>query len=255
MEGRPSGNACGHSLSGGSLLAIGSAREGDSWVDEGLEDETPEAEWAVALVRILVITWYFPPASTIAAVRLGRLAQHLLERGHDVRVVCPQEINPGDSYGPLANYISEDRVERTRWADVNAFPRGVAKLLRGLRKPDPDTTASEAGTPSDTQGQETARKPSLLRRLLSGLGSAYALVLNWPDGMIGWLPYCLAAGRRLAKGWKPDLIFASGPPFTVLLVGFGLSKLIGVPWVVEFRDRWSDDPYYPPPGWMTRFNS
>ena len=73
----------------------------------------------------------------------------------------------------------------------------------------------------------------------------------FPDARVGWLPAAVRAGRRLLEGWQPDVIFASGPPFTTLLIGDRLSRAGGVPLVVEFRDRWSDDPYYPPPAWRT----
>jgi glycosyltransferase involved in cell wall biosynthesis len=34
-----------------------------------------------------------------------------------------------------------------------------------------------------------------------------------------------------------------------LLLGELLAARCGVPWIAEFRDRWSDDPYYAKPGW------
>ena len=80
-------------------------------------------------MRILLITWYFPPANTIAAVRLGRFAQHLLGQGHDVRVLCARDI---PFLQTLAKHIPEERVERTRWRDVNALPRLAARWLRAL---------------------------------------------------------------------------------------------------------------------------
>ncbi|MCH7540850.1 MAG: hypothetical protein IH999_10725 [Proteobacteria bacterium] len=69
------------------------------------------------------------------------------------------------------------------------------------------------------------------------------------DHNAGWLPFALRTARKTTKRWRPEVIFASGPPFTTLLVGRLLARRIGTPWVVEFRDRWSDDPYYPPLGW------
>ena len=65
---------------------------------------------------------------------------------------------------------------------------------------------------------------------------------------VGWLPYAWGAGRRLLGGWRPDLVYASSPP-TCLVVGKLLAAHCDVPWIAEFRDRWSDDPYYPKPSW------
>ena len=69
-------------------------------------------------MKLLLVTWYFPPSRTIAAVRLGKLARYLLSQGHDVRVVTP--LAP-----PLPQDLEvdfpDDRVARTPWQ-----PPGVA---------------------------------------------------------------------------------------------------------------------------------
>jgi glycosyltransferase involved in cell wall biosynthesis len=49
--------------------------------------------------------------------------------------------------------------------------------------------------------------------------------------------------------WKPDLILASSPPPTSLLVAHKLSRRFGIPWVAELRDLWVDHHYYNQPGW------
>ena len=68
------------------------------------------------------------------------------------------------------------------------------------------------------------------------------------------MPFALQAGGELLRDWHPDLLYASGPPFTTLLAGQELSKSFDLPLVVEFRDRWSDDPYSPPLFWRRRHN-
>ncbi len=80
--------------------------------------------------------------------------------------------------------------------------------------------------------------------MLREASTLYTNALNWPDARVGWLPYAWGAGRRLLGGWRPDLVYASSPPPTCLVVGKLLAAHCGVPWIAEFRDRWSDDPYY-----------
>jgi glycosyltransferase involved in cell wall biosynthesis len=105
--------------------------------------------------------------------------------------------------------------------------------------------AEADSAPADAQ--PTAKKETRsLRRKLSDL---YERLLGFPDIRIGWAPYARRKGLQIIRDWRPHLIFASGPPFTTLLVGYLLSRASGVPFIVEFRDRWSDDPYYPRPWW------
>ena len=78
--------------------------------------------------------------------------------------------------------------------------------------------------------------------------------MGFPDTRIGWMPEARRKGLQIIRDWCPDILFASGPPFTTLLVGYLLSRATGVPLVVEFRDRWSEDPYYPSPWWRGRWD-
>jgi hypothetical protein len=44
-------------------------------------------------MRILLLSWYFPPGNTIGAIRVGKLARYLHAAGHDVRVICGAKWN------------------------------------------------------------------------------------------------------------------------------------------------------------------
>lgn len=203
-------------------------------------------------MNVLLVCWYFPPANTIAGVRLGRLAEYLLRAGHDVRIVSARDI----PFPPTLQFeIPLSKIAYAPWIDIYSLPRTVARWLgkRGHRAA--VTDAVQAGTAKAGNESPKVARPSLMRRQLRKVGSLYASVFGWPDPQIGWLPGAVGAGRRLVRSFQPDLVFASAPPFTTLLIGARLSKALGVPLVVEMRDRWSDDPYYPPGRWHQWLNS
>lgn len=194
-------------------------------------------------MKLLFVTWYFPPSNTIAAVRLGKLAKYIIAHGHDVRVLTIKNSPYRES---LPVEVSQERIYRTTWWDINALPGRVMAVVRklGLRrkpaKPNPACSDPAATTQAPpTQANESGGRLSRL----------YQCIFNFPDERIGWMPEGRKRGLELLKTWRPDGIFASGPPFTCLLVGYLLSRASGIPLIVEFRDRWSDDPYYPPPRW------
>jgi hypothetical protein len=54
------------------------------------------------------------------------------------------------------------------------------------------------------------------------------------------------------KEWKPDVIYASGPPHTALVVAHRLSRRYGIPWVAELRDLWVDNHYQVSSGWREK---
>jgi glycosyltransferase involved in cell wall biosynthesis len=194
-------------------------------------------------MKILILSWYFPPSNTIGAVRIGNFAKHLIDHGHEVRVVTVKDPPYQQS---LMVEFPKGHVEYTRWADVNALPKAVAlaagRSARGRAAQSPPL-AKLSRVPTVSSGSNR------MARLRHWFGSVYVNAVNWPDSRIGWFPFALRTAHKLTQRWCPELIFASGPPFTTLLVGRLLARRIRTPWVAEFRDRWSDDPYYPPPRW------
>ncbi|TVR80166.1 MAG: hypothetical protein EA405_11280 [Rhodospirillales bacterium] len=205
-------------------------------------------------MNILILTWFFAPANTIGAVRLGATAAGLREHGHDVRVIAARS---GRYQETLPLPVPAESVHYTGWWDVNAARDSFAIALRRLRRGTsrPPAAAVDAALPKATGGPTAQASPGLARRFGARLSGLYVNLTNWPDWQIGWLPHVVREARTLIRDWRPDVVFASGPPFTTLLAGYVLCRRSGLPLVVEFRDRWSDDPYYPPPPWRHRIDA
>ena len=180
--------------------------------------------------RVLIVSYWFPPFNAIAAIRAGKLAKHLYDQGWDARVLTAADT--GDP--SLAVEIPGENVIYTAWSDVDRHLERALDRLRGR--------ASGGATPvATTPSSQVTREPSALRKFAR---QAYKEIVRWPDNRVGWLRPAVAAGSKLLGSWRPDVIFASAPPPTALLVADRLSRTHGVPWVAEFRDLWSDNPYY-----------
>ena len=194
-------------------------------------------------MRILVVSWYFPPVNTIGALRIGKFVRFLLERRHEVGVVA------GSRWGHPENLRLGAPLERVAYAhvvDVNALPKWASKHLK--RNAPTDAQAITRAAPPEGEDARETKSP------LRSLAEFYVNLTNLPDDRIGWLPWARRAGLRLCGTWRPDLIFASGPPFTAFLAARSISARLGVPWVAELRDRWADDPYGVFPPWRARLD-
>ncbi|UEM20070.1 glycosyltransferase [Skermanella mucosa] len=194
-------------------------------------------------LKVLILSWYFPPSNTIGAIRVGKLAKYLMRRHVDVRVVTARE---PDLAKTLPLEIPPERVVYTRAVDVNR-PIDVVGNLRNrlLRR----TPAPGGGASAGAGGGVGGGRGTLVGRVLSTVSDFYLNLSNLPDRYVGWLPWAVAGARRTCRDWKPDLIYVTGPPFTAFLAGHHLSAKLGVPWIAEFRDRWADDPYFEAPDW------
>jgi glycosyltransferase involved in cell wall biosynthesis len=70
--------------------------------------------------------------------------------------------------------------------------------------------------------------------------------LKWfymPDDNIGWLPFGVSTGAKLVKKENIDVIYATSPLWTSLLIGFFLKRKTKKPLVIDFRDPWTDNPF------------
>ncbi len=190
-------------------------------------------------MKILIVTWYFPPANTIAAVRLRSMARAFLQDGHDVRVLAAGEI-PAAQTLPLD--FPEDRVTYTPWRDVLSIPSFLAQKLKGGAKETEPAPSANAAAPVQSDNLPASKRSPLRKMLRKFVIEAVCL----PDSRVGWVPYAYRQGKALIEGWRPDAIYASGPPFSTNVIGYLLSRKYDIPLVTEFRDRWADDPYYPP---------
>jgi len=76
--------------------------------------------------------------------------------------------------------------------------------------------------------------------------------IKWlcPDYACGWILPAVLGGLKLTRQHRPSIIYATGPPWSDLVIGLILSKLTGIALVADFRDLWIDN-FNPRPvaGW------
>lgn len=198
-------------------------------------------------MRILSVAYYFPPYNTVGAIRAGRFAAYLAQNGHDIHVLSAKGLRLGQD---LRCDIAADRVHRAGAIDVVAPARFAASMRARLRatldraRPPGGGCTAPQSTANSAAGRSVPAGGSLLRTL----AMLYRRVVGFPDAKIGWFPPAVACGSSLLGAWRPEIIFATAPPFTTLMVARRLSRKFGIPWVAEYRDRFFEDPYGPPTG-------
>jgi glycosyltransferase involved in cell wall biosynthesis len=85
----------------------------------------------------------------------------------------------------------------------------------------------------------------------SAIGELKRTLLDWafafPDPECEWRAPAVHEGRLIGGRHRPDVVLATGGPWTSLLVGRQLAKRFRVPFVADFRDPWTANPYHTPP--------
>ncbi len=180
-------------------------------------------------MKLLLLAHAFAPHNASGSVRAVKLAEFFRECGYDLRVITAAPLAYPRT---LAARVPDACVVTTRWLDVFAPLEAARRLLPGARG------GGMGGAPAGGGA-------SLVQRLVR----FYRASVGMPDGQVGWIPFALAAGRMLARDWRPDLVYSTALPFSSHLVAARMARRFGCPWIAEYRDFFADNPYQDTPAW------
>lgn len=187
-------------------------------------------------MRILFVSFHYPPDPSIGAVRPAALVASLRSWGHQVTVITAA----GDGSREV---LSEAGVVRTGWLDLRRFKvrRKQDQTTRRSPSPSGNNSAETHDAPRERRRPAILRPGSPLRRWGA---KGRANLIEVPDELAGWILPAIAAALHVAStdGW--DLIIASGPPFAAMMVAHRVAQRLGIPWIADYRDLWSMSSYY-----------
>jgi glycosyltransferase involved in cell wall biosynthesis len=82
------------------------------------------------------------------------------------------------------------------------------------------------------------------------IGGRYPDFLAVPDRWLSWALSGIVEGVKLARAVRPAAICSTYPIATAHIIGYGVSKLTGLPWVADLRDPMLQPGF--PHGWLRR---
>ncbi len=174
-------------------------------------------------MRILLVTYYYPPDSEVGALRPSRLARFLAQAGHEVHVLTMANA-PGAEGVVARDGITIHRVKA--WRSPRSIVKSMFSSGDGPAKASP---SADEGTPRRGSGSETT----------NGFRRAFLSALWFPDDKQGFVGPAVATGADLIARLSIEIVYVTGPPWSVHLAGMLLRDLSGAPLVVEYRDPWS----------------
>lgn len=156
-------------------------------------------------MRICVLSYFFPPNNSSGAQRWSKLVKCLHRSGHEVCVISAV----GDEFGGE----DVDRgLEMGRYARVYRFFYRVPH-----------------------------RPPAMAESPIKELLKFFVI----PDSRLPFFLKHLGRMERVVRMERPDVLVATAPPFSALVAGRYLSIRFNLPFVVDLRDPWLNDPQRP----------
>ncbi len=216
--------------------------------------------------HVLMVAYLFPPVGGLGVAgsqRLLKFAKYLPAHGWQPIVLTVKERSYESYFSvdpSLVTKIPPDSViVRTR------VLRWLTRLLefKGRLQGRGATVSQEtpASTESFLGGSAAPAAPSgaaksFYQRLKDGITDLFEI----PDEEMGWILPGILGGLSAFRRHGYEAIFATGRPWTALVIGMLLKRLTGKPLIVDFRDPWMTNPFrlwYSPmrnrlEGWLER---
>lgn len=176
--------------------------------------------------RVLILTYYWPPSGGAGVQRWLKFCRYLPQYGVEPVVIT---VDPKVASYPLLDESLLAEVPKDMQVIHTRSFEPLALLGRIVGK----KQVPHAGFSNvDTR--------SLLQRVLRFIRGNFFV----PDARVGWNRYAYKAARKLIEQKSFDAIVTTGPPHSTHLVGLRLKKKLGIKWLADFRDPWTDIYYY-----------
>ena len=175
--------------------------------------------------RLLIITYYWPPTGGSGVQRWVKFSKYLPQFGWQPVIYTPE--NPEQlaiDESLLSDIPDCAEVIKTHISE----PYEIYRRLTGSK-----------GKPQEVNPLN-AQKKSLGKRISLWLRGNLFI----PDPRIWWVRPSVHFLTKYLREHPVDAVVTTGPPQSMHLIGRGLKRRLGVKWIADFRDPWTEMFYY-----------
>ena len=153
--------------------------------------------------KVLIISYLFPPLNC-GVCRQSKIAKYLSQYG----------------WTPIILSVKKSRLRPIYDKSLLNDVRSITKIYR--------TASFES---------------KILMQYIPGHSGINYKYFNIPDPFIGWLPFAVLRGINIIKEEKVDAILSTSMPNTCHLLALILKKISKLPWIADFREAWTQNPF------------
>ena len=176
--------------------------------------------------KVLIVTYYFPPAGGPGVQRWLKFVKYLPDFQFEPIVYVPQNPTyPIVDEGLLAEVSDQlTLLKQPIWE-----PYGMASLFSKNK-----INNISAGIIPSNKKQSFIEKIALFVR-----GNLFI-----PDARMFWVNPSVKFLREYCQSNQIDTIITTGPPHSLHLIGLALQQQLSIKWVADFRDPWTTIGYH-----------
>ncbi len=172
--------------------------------------------------KILIITYYWPPAAGPGVQRFLKTAKFLPEFGWKPFILTVKDGTYSSTDDSLENDIPEEaEVFKTKTKE----PFKIYEKLTGNKG-----SSKSVGMINLNNSKNPIKKLSLFIR-------ANCFI---PDPRKGWKKYAVEKAAELIKKEDISIVITTSPPHSTHLIGLSLQEKYNIKWIADFRDPWTN---------------
>lgn len=174
--------------------------------------------------RVLIVTYYWPPAGGPGVQRWLKFATYLSNFGIEPIVYIPEN--------PTYPIIDEHLVKEV--------PNHIKVISQPISEPAKWTKKIFKKKTKELQSGIIAKEKSSLEKLLLYIRANFYI----PDARVNWVQPSVEYLSAYCQEHHIKKIITTGPPHSMHMIGMQLQEKIGVNWLADFRDPWTDIHYF-----------
>ena len=178
--------------------------------------------------RVLIITYYWPPSGGSGVQRWLKMSKYLPEYGWQPVIYTTENAE----YPIIDHSLEKDvapNIEVIR-RPINE-PYSAYKKFLGIKK---EETVKMGFI------QEKEKNKSWKSDLTLWVRGNFFI----PDARCGWVKPSVRFLKEYLNEHPVDAIISTGPPHSMHLIALKLKEALGLPWIADFRDPWTEIDYY-----------
>lgn len=173
-------------------------------------------------MKVLIVTYYWPPAGGSGVQRWLKFVKYFRDFGIEPVVYTVENPN----YPILDESLNND------------IPKGIEVLKQPIFEP--NNILSLFGKKKTESAGFLNPNPSFFGKILQYIRANYFI----PDARKFWIKPSVNYLKKYISKNNIDAIITTGPPHSMHLIGLKLKQQLGVKWIADFRDPWTEIDYF-----------
>lgn len=196
---------------------------------------------------ILFIAYFYPPVKSTevpGAMRTIKFVRNLTAGKCHVMTTPPKIDEKDSALSHLKYPISGEQIHRIDTWDMFNLMLSLRGRVKSVFRRGNSSPGGQVEQKPNTFKSLPAEEKNISVSRFQQLKDFIYNLCYFPDQAAPWILPAYLKGKKIIHEHKIDAIFATGSPWSGLLVGYLISKATKKPLIADFRDPWMNNPFH-----------